>query len=131
MAPLQKELLATEGKSFLDFLFVLLDARDVGFVVPRAAVEVAELTVGDADVGRIGIAIDDPGDGVTRYVVLAQFIADVHQFTGMGIFKQKNTLFGTEKIPAQGALKQFVDMHVLYVLGIASEMDDCAPRFYK
>jgi hypothetical protein len=74
-------------------------------------VEVAKLAVGDAHVGGIGIPVDDPGDGIARYVVLPDGVAHVHKLGGGGIFKQKNTFFRCQPFEAQGALEEFGDVH--------------------
>ena len=55
-----------EAEKLIDLLLVLLNSSDVGFFVARPAVEVAEFAIGNANVGGIGVPVDDPGDNVTR-----------------------------------------------------------------
>ena len=111
VAALQQQLFTPVGKGLLDFHLVLLDAGDVALLVPRPAEEVAEFAVGDADVGGVGVAVNDPSDYATGHMVLAQAVAHVHQFGGGRIFQQKNTFLGAEVVEAEGSVEQVVGLH--------------------
>jgi len=82
--------------------------------MPWPAVEVAKLAVGDAHIGCVRVAVNDPGDGIARYMVLTHRVADVHQFGGGGIFKEKNAFFGREPFEAKGALEEIGCVHISY-----------------
>ncbi len=105
VATLQEELLAPVGEGFLDLLLILLDAGDVGLFVPGPAVEVAELAVGDTDVGGIAVAVDDPGDRLLRHRLEAELVGDVHQFGGGGVFEQPDAFFGGEPVAVESSLE--------------------------
>lgn len=111
VAALQEQLLATEGKSFLDLLLVLLNGRDIAFTVAGPAEEVAELTVCNTNIRGVGVAVNDPGHHIVGDVVLAQAVADVHQFRRRGIFEQKNAFFRREGFEGKGTLQQLVSTH--------------------
>ncbi len=60
----------------------------------RPAVKVAELAIGYAHIGRIGIAVDDPGDLGAGHHLLSQLITHIHQCRGRGMLKEGQTFFG-------------------------------------
>ena len=94
MPTLQQQLLATKSKCFLYFLLIIFDGSDIRLVMSGAAVKITKLAIGVADVGRIGVAVNNPRDGIARYVMLPHSVGNVHQFSGSRIFKEKNTFFG-------------------------------------
>ncbi len=66
VSTLQQELVAAPAKGFFDLPFVSVEIGYIGIGVAGYTIEIAELTVGDADIGRIGIEIDLPGDLAER-----------------------------------------------------------------
>lgn len=98
MAALQQKLIAAEAEQLVNFFFVFLNGGCVGLLVPRPAVEVAELAIGDADVGGVGVAVYDPGHYVSGYMLLPQLVGGVHQLGGGAIFEEEEALFGAEEI---------------------------------
>ena len=54
------------GGGELHLLQHLFERKSVGLGVARLAVEGAELAVGDADVGVVGVGVDDEGDDFLR-----------------------------------------------------------------
>lgn len=75
VAALEEELLTAEAEGLFDFDPVFVHGGDIGLLVTGSSVEVAKLTIGYADIGRIGIAVDDPGDSVSRDMLLPEGIA--------------------------------------------------------
>jgi hypothetical protein len=112
VSSLQQQLFSAQTKGLLDFYTVFFDRGDVGFFVARSAVKIAELAVGNANVGRIRIAVNDPGDDIARHMVLADGISDVHQFRGRGIFEKKNTFFRRKPFQAEGTLEEIRNIHI-------------------
>jgi len=66
--------------------------------VARDAVEITELTVGDADVRGVDVAVDLPGDQTMRNLHFPQFVGDLHQFSQGSVFEKKYAFFLVEKI---------------------------------
>src|SRR5215470_12311728 len=60
----------------LDLLQHLLDGERPRLRVSRLAIEGAELAVGDADVGVIGIGVDDEGDLLLRMQAKAHLLGE-------------------------------------------------------
>jgi hypothetical protein len=63
---LQQNLHAPDRLALVDLGADLLEAEDVPLGVLGPAVEGAELTVGDADVGVVDVPVDDVGDDALR-----------------------------------------------------------------
>ncbi len=79
VAALEEELVAAEQEQFVNFFFVFLDGGGVRLGMAGAAIEVAELAIGDAHIGGVGIAVYDPGDDIVGHMMLPEAVADVHQ----------------------------------------------------
>ena len=71
-------------------------------------VKIAELAVGNTYVGRIHVAIYDPGHLAVRHLYLAQLIGYKHQFGKRGMLKQVNTFFYTQPFKAHCLVIQFL-----------------------
>ena len=111
VAALQQELLSSQCKSLFDLLAVLLQGGYVALFMAGPAKEVAELAVGDANIGGIGIAVNDPGDHISRHMVLPEAIANKHELCRGGILEEENAFFCREVFQVEGFLKQVVDTH--------------------
>src|SRR5687767_3579577 len=101
MPSLEQQLVASPAKSFLYFLFIRSNIRDVGLRVAGDAVKITELTIGDTYVRGIHITINLPGHLSIRLLDLPQFIRHKDQFSGRGIFKQEYPLFNGQEVKLQ------------------------------
>src|SRR5687768_16167134 len=72
MTALQKQLVASIFKCLLDLLPVCRHICYVSFRVSGYAIEIAKLTVGDADIGGVHITVDLPGDLSMRHLFFSQ-----------------------------------------------------------
>jgi hypothetical protein len=112
VAALQQELVApvTEGLFYL--LPVGVNICDIGFGVTGYAVEIAKLTVCNAHVGSVHIAVYLPGDLAVRHLFQAQLVGQEHQFGQRGVFKQEHPFLHGNKLEVQGFLVHIGKMHV-------------------
>jgi hypothetical protein len=84
VAALEQDLHAAYGLALVDLGADLLEAQDVPLGVPGAAIERAELAVGDADVGVVDVAVDDVGDRVLRVLAPPLVVGQLAQFQQRG-----------------------------------------------
>jgi len=111
MAALQQQLTAAVFEQFINLLLVFLNARYIRLLVPGPSVKVAKLTVGNANIRGVGIAVDDPSNFIVGHMLLPQAVGNVHQFSGGSLFKKKNALLNGQVLQVQCPLQQLVDTH--------------------
>ena len=63
---MEEDLHTPQRLAFVDLLANLLEAQNVALAVFRPAVERAELSVGDADIGVVDVSVDDVGHDICR-----------------------------------------------------------------
>ena len=98
---LQKQLVTAPAEGFFDLPFVGVDVGDIGIRMARDPIEVAKFAIRDANIGRIHIAIDLPGDLSMRNLLFPQLVCDIHQFGQRGLFEKKDPLLRAEELNIQ------------------------------
>jgi GGDEF domain-containing protein len=78
MTALQQQLIAAKTDSFRNFFPVGWHIGNVSLRVTRNAVEIAKLTISNADIGCVYISIYLPGNFSMWYLFLSQFISHEH-----------------------------------------------------
>ena len=91
VAALEQDLHAADRLAFVDLGADLLEAQHVALGVPGAAVERAELAVGDADIGVVDVAVDDVGDHVLRVLPPALVVGQLAQLQEGGALVELET----------------------------------------
>jgi hypothetical protein len=76
----------------------------------RTPVKVAKLTICNTHIGSIAVAVYDPGDHISRHMVLSDGIACIHEFGGWSIFKQEKSFLSGEKLQVKGFLQKVRDV---------------------
>ena len=111
MSALQQQLFTaiTDGLFYLDTVGLLVG--DIGFRMTGHPIEVAELTVGDADVGGVQVSVDDPGDLVVRLFHHPQAVTNLHQFRKRCVFKEKHPFFHGQPFQSEGFFIQIGELH--------------------
>ena len=92
MPALQQQLIAAVPDGFLNFLLIGFNIGDIGIRMAGNAIEIAEFTIGNANIGGIYIPVDLPGNFSVRHLLFPQFIGHIHQFGKRGVFKQETRL---------------------------------------
>jgi len=108
---LKKELLTAVFKGFRNFFLVFFYGRNVAFGMTWPPVKVAEFAIGYADIRGIRVAVNNPGNHILWYVMLAQGVPHIHQLGGFGTLKKKKSFFGSQKLPFKRSVKEVVYMH--------------------
>jgi hypothetical protein len=75
------------------------------------AIEITELTIRDADVRGIHVAIDLPGYFAMWHLLFAQFIGDVDQIGQGGMMIQMQPLFKREEFEPGGFTIKICEIH--------------------
>lgn len=94
MSALQENLHPADRLTLIDLLADLLEWEDVALVVLGAAIERAELTVGDADVGVIDVAVDDVGDDISRIFPHPYLVGGKSDANKIMRFQKRRGVFG-------------------------------------
>ena len=79
MAALQQQLVAAIFQSFFDLSAVGWHIGDICFGMTGNTIKIAELTISDAYIGGVYIAVYLPGDFSMRHLFFAQLICHIHQ----------------------------------------------------
>ena len=98
MSSLKQQLVAAISECFFDLAFISFNICDIAVGMARAAKEIAELAIGNADIGCVHIPVYLPGYFTMRYLDLTERISCVHQFGSAGILEKVNTFFLAEEI---------------------------------
>ena len=108
MPALQKKLVATETKSFFDFLPVRFNIGDVGFSMSGYTVEITELAIRYADIGCVYIPVYLPGYFSVWHLCFAKLISNKHQLCQWSMMIKKNTFFNRKKIKLRSVVIKIV-----------------------
>jgi hypothetical protein len=75
------------------------------------AKEIAEFTIGDANVGGINVAVNLPGHFSVRHLLFTQLIGYKHQFSQWGLFKKVHSFLNGQHVKIQGFRVELVQLH--------------------
>ena len=74
--------------------------------MPRYAVEITELAIGNTNIRCVKVSIDYPGDLPMRHGYFPQFVSQVHEFRKRGVLEEKDAFFDGQKFAVVSLLIQ-------------------------
>jgi hypothetical protein len=66
------------------------------------SIKVTEFAIGNAYIGGVGIAVDNPSNFPVRLLSFTEFIPNINQVGRGCIFKKKNTFFYAQPLHVKG-----------------------------
>ena len=106
MASLQQQLIATPPECFFNFFNVGIDIRYIGVRMTGNPVEITKLTIGNANIGGIYIAVDLPGHFSVSHLLFTKLISYKHQFGQRCFIKKRNALLPLSENQTQEPLNR-------------------------
>src|SRR5215207_2189698 len=107
---LQQQLPASELDRLVDLAEDLLEAQDVAVARSNHAVERAEVTAGDTDVGVIDVAVDDIGDDPARMLPGTDPVGELTEQRGRRVQVQLGCLAAIDSPSAPYLRRDLVDV---------------------
>ena len=98
MTALEQQLIAAVAKGFPDLFPIRGHVGDIGLGVTGDAVEIAEFTIGDTDVGGIDVSVDLPGNFSVWYLDLPQFVGNMYEIGQRRLVVQVHSFLQGQKL---------------------------------
>ena len=114
-AALQQQLVAAQPQGLLYLGVIGFGGRDVGGALAGPAVEIAELTARDADVGDVDVAVYLPGHGTGLFhCTAAQCVGQAEKPCGRDRFVEPQRFVESERHPVERFAADGFEIHRVF-----------------